>query len=41
MLLLAKLVGMALCQTGDDRDRSQLWLGREPARDQPYMRVEL
>ena len=41
MLLLAELFGMALCQTADNGDRGQLWLGLEPALDQRDVWVEL
>ena len=40
MLLLAELFGMALCQTADNGDRGELWLGREPDLDQRHVRVE-
>jgi len=41
MLLVAKLFGMALRQTGDDGYGGQLWFRREPSLDQRHVWVEL
>jgi hypothetical protein len=34
MLLLVELVRMEVCETTDNGDGGQLWLGRQPALDQ-------
>jgi hypothetical protein len=38
MLLLAELAGMEFGETANDGDSGQLWLGRQPALDQPHVR---